>query len=416
MQPGKDSEFVVIDAGQKYPGKESPGVDYQIADAKILNQVKSKITALVLTNAHERHSGAAMHYVNKLGIKKVIGSSFAILTLKQRLSDKKIKEVEWINFEPRVPVECGNFTFHPFTITNCIDDTYALIIESHDQRIFYSGTFKLDQTPSNGIKSDVSGISMMATELYDQGKQIDLMLSSSSGVETEGYSKSELPLIPKFKKLLKETKARVIINTYSSNTIRLQNLVRVAKECGRKVVLLNKDIRQVFRAMKEAGLLEDDIDGSGEDFINVTELDKFADEQLLILMTAPQGEALQELERVAFDKSLELQIKKGDVVVNSADFPPGTMRVMAQISDQFFLKEASIIGGPKVGLDVETCALTEEMKFLFNLIRPKFFLPAFGETRQLIRHAKLAVDAGQDAASIFILDNGDLVDISGHDI
>ena len=200
--------------------------------------------------------------------------------------------------------------------------------------------------------------------------------------------------------------SRLILNTYSSNIVRIAELVRLAEESGRKVALLHRDIRHTIRVASQLGYVK----YKEDTFIDIYDVPKYKDSELLILMAAPENKALKYLEQVAFAKSVEFSVKAGDVVVNSADLPPGTVRIMAQISDQFFLKDVKIMGGKNQGLDVEHYALQEEMKFLFNVVRSKYFVPMIGESRHLLRHAKLAVDTGFDPGSIFILDNGNILE------
>lgn len=406
--PGKPSQYLILDAGILYPGHESPGVDYILADYKRILNNSAQIEALVLSSVHEAHCGGAHHLINKCNIKKVIGSKLALEYCKQKLGKELATKIQWQEFASREQIKTGDFKILPFRITSSSAESYAVVIEANEAKVFYSGTYKIDQTPIDGIKTDIVGITTYSMACVEAGKPIDLMISDSANVEIEGYSKSEMPTEQSLRKLISTKKSRVIVNTYNSNTIRIQNLFNIAKDLKRKVALLNKDARETCAIAKSTGCLK----YTEENLISIKEIENYKDEELLIISTAPEADALSELYQIAFDKSLEIQIKNGDTIINSADLPPGTVRTMAQISDQFFLKGAEILGGRNSGLHVESHALTEEMKFLFNLVRPNYFIPGFGETRLLVKHAKLAVETGFDPGAIFILDNGDQVDIS----
>lgn len=404
----KDSEYLVVDAGLVYPGQEEPSVDYIMPEFKYLIDKSDRIKALVLTSAHERHSGCATHLIQKCGIKKVIGSKLAIEFLKSRLGEELAAKIQFEEFESRKTVKVSKFKVTPFTITSNSHESYAVMLEAHNQKVFYTGSYKIDQTPTNGVKSDIPGIVAHSIPDDDSWGEIDLMLSDSANIETEGYSKSEMALLPNIRKILKGEPGRVIFNTYNSNTVRLQNLFRLAEECGRKVALLNKDVKEVYKALRTAGVL----DNNEEHLVSMRDTDKLPDDEVLVLCTAPQGDALRELVTLAKDENLEMQLKEGDVVVNSADPPPGTVRVMAQTADAFFLKNVKIIGGRNAGVHAETHALSEEMKFMFNVVRPHYFAPAIGDTRHLVRHGKLAVEVGFDPTKIFILNNGDVFELN----
>ncbi len=411
-RPGKETDYLILDAGVHYPGNEAPGVDYTLAEYQHLINKTKQIKALVLTSVHEYNAGGAYHIINKCDIRKVIGSKLALAQCKQKLSEDTVNKIEWQEFQSREMITVDSFKIIPFRITSSSSESYAVAIESGKSKFFYSGTYKLDQTPTDGLKTDIVGISKYSSECREKGEDIDLMISDSSNVELEGYSKSELELMRTLKKLISSRASRIIINTYNSNTIRLQNLFTIAESLGKKVALLNKSSRESCLAARACGCLN----YKDSTLISIKEIDNFKDEELLIIATAPEGDALHELEEIAYDRSLEMQLKTGDLVINSADLPPGTVRVMAQISDQFFLKGVDIIGGRNANVHVESHALTEEMKLLFNIVRPQYFIPGLGETRLLVRHAKLAVDTGFDPGAIYILDNGDQVDINANGV
>jgi len=409
---GNKADIVVVDAGVYFPGHDSPGVDYTFPELNYLMKRQGEIRALAITNAKEAHCGGSHHLINRLGIKKVIGSKLALETVKLRLGEDAAAKIEWIAFESRIAIKLAELEITPLRITSSSAESYALHIKAYNSKVFYTSSYKIDQSPYDKKKTDLLGISELGSEAFENNNQVDLMMSDSANVETIGYSLSESELPNKFRALMESHPGRVIVNTYNSNTIRLQILFNVARLSSRKVALINKEARELVRAAVNACVLEFD----EADLISIKDVDNYPDSEILAICTAPEGEALRELEKIAYDRSLELQIKEGDMVVNSADLPPGTVRIMAQISDQFFLKNVKILGGISAGVHVESHALTEEMKFLFNLVRPKYFIPVIGEMRHLVRHAKLAVDSGMDPGSIFILENGDQFEIENNNL
>lgn len=403
------SEYLIIDAGLRHFGHDNPGIDYAIADFKYLKDRKSQIKALVLSSANYRHCGGAHQIICSLEIKTVYGSATAIELVKIELDSETNQKIQWLKLESRLDIDLSPFIIKPFFITSSSADNFALLIEAHKKKVFYSGSFKMDQTPLYGEKSDLAGMLAAMPPKVELGKAIDLYIGCSTNVETQGYSLSELDLVGNFKKILSQNSSkRILINTYDSNFIRLQNFLNLALEFNRKVALVHRNIRKTINAGKRSGVLS-----FPEDLIiNISEIANYEDSNLLILTGEPEDLALESLEQIAFGRSVEFRLKEGDVVINSADLPAGTVRMMAQISDQCFLKGVQIFGGKNAGVHVESYALTEELKFMFNVVRPKYFIPALGETRQLVKHAKLAVETGFDPGSILILDNGDLVELT----
>lgn len=403
------SEYLIIDAGLRHFGHDNPGIDYAIADFKYLKDRKSQIKALVLSSANYRHCGGAHQIICSLEIKTVYGSATAIELVKIELDSETNQKIQWLKLESRLDIDLSPFIIKPFFITSSSADNFALLIEAHKKKVFYSGSFKMDQTPLYGEKSDLAGMLAAMPPKVELGKAIDLYIGCSTNVETQGYSLSELDLVANFKKILSQNPSkRILINTYDSNFIRLQSFLNLALEFNRKVALVHRNIRKTINAGKRSGALS-----FPEDLIiNISEIANYEDSNLLILTGEPEDLALESLEQIAFGRSVEFRLKEGDVVINSADLPAGTVRMMAQISDQCFLKGVQIFGGKNAGVHVESYALTEELKFMFNVVRPRYFIPALGETRQLVKHAKLAVETGFDPGSILILDNGDLVELT----
>lgn len=406
-----NDEILVVDSGVYFPGHDSPGIDYTVSDYNYLIQNVKKIKAIFITSVDDFHMGGAHHLINKLSIKNIYGSSLALELLKVKLGEQAKEKHNFFEYESRKKIHEGSFTVTPLFMTSSSHANYSLHIEANGNTVFYSGSFKIDQTPIDNHKTDVVGITELGCEAREQGKGVDLYLGDSANVEKEGYSRSESELIKRFEEILSNSAGRIIFNTYTENTIRIQNLLRVADRLGRKVSLLNKETKDMIEALLNAKIID-----PNRKFVNLQEIKDLKDSEVLVLSTASEGEALKELEKIAFDEHSQFQVKEGDTIVNSGDLPPGTVRVMAQISDALFLKKANIIGGRNANIHVESHAKTEELKFIFNILRPRFFVPMVGETRHLVKHAKLAVETGFDPGSIFILENGDQIELYNNNL
>jgi ribonuclease J len=399
-----EDEMIIVDSGVYFPGHDSPGIDYTMADYNYLIKRSDKVKALFVTSVDDFHIGGAHHVITKLNIKKIYGSKLALELLKVKLGSANAQKREWYDYTSRQTIKESPFEVTPIFMTSNSHANYSLHIKANGSSVFYSGSFKIDQTPIDNVKTDIVGITEIGCEARERGEGVDLYLGDSVNVEQEGYSKSERILINRFEEILANTPGRIIFNTYTENTIRIQNLLRVADRIGRKVALLNKETKDIIEALLNAGILD-----PKRKFVNLQDIQEMKDTEVLILSSASEGEAIKELETIAYDKHPQFLLKEGDTVVNSGDLPPGTVRVMAQISDALYLKKVNIIGGRNANIHVESHAMTEELKFIFNILRPKYFIPMVGETRHLVKHAKLAVDTGFDPGSIFILDNGDQI-------
>jgi|GEM_PF-2525175 len=408
----KSAEYLIVDAGNSYPGHDAPGVDYIVPECKFLE--KKQVQALVLTSVHEAHSGGAHHLIKKYNIKRVVGSRLAIEQVKPRVDNAS--EITWQYFSSREPINIGKFTITPFHMTSSSLESYAVVVQAGSNTALYSGSYKIDQTRMDNNKTDIPGLLAYSASTLEADSQeagpIDLYLGCSAAVENDGYTPSELEVYQRCRSILKSEEGRVIINTYSSNSVRLLLLLQAAQETKRLVAFHGQEIKEAYEAIIAAGLYEDE----AKNIISIKDINNHDDSKILIITSAPEGHALRELETIAYAKSLEMELKEGDLVVNSADAPPGTIRIMAQIADQLFLKKVKLIGGRNAGVHSPTHAFAEEMKFMFNLTRSKYFSPVIGEARQLARHAKLAVDTGFDPAAIVMIENGDLIEIYNREV
>jgi ribonuclease J len=231
-----DEDIILVDAGVYFPGHDSPGIDYTMSDYNYLIKRADQVKAMFVTSVDDFHIGGAHHAITKLNIKKIYGSDLALELLKVKLGETDSNKREWINYTSREVIKEGKFEVKPLFMTSCSHANYSLYIKSGNNKVFYSGSFKIDQTPIDNKKTDVVGITEIGCEAAELGDGVDLYLGDSVNVEKEGYSRSERELVKRFEDILANNAGRVIFNTYTENTIRIQNLLRVCDRLGRKLL------------------------------------------------------------------------------------------------------------------------------------------------------------------------------------
>ncbi len=394
-------DLLLIDAGASYPGEDLPGVDLLLPNTNFLEANQERILALLLTNGHEEHSGAVEYLLNHLKIPRIMAPKFVSTLVSQNLMDRGTDTVI-DTIETRHTYQIGPFEVEWMQVNDAIADACALSIETPEGRIVYTSSFKLDQTPVDSRLPDIARLA----QIGDQG--VLLLIGDSAGVETRGYTPSEKSVTTNLHKHIAGAAGRVMVVIPGTNTHRLQILFDLARKLDRKVVLVGEAlIKAALVAVITGNLIYDrKIEATLDD------LEKLSDEKILIVATGQEGDPINVMLDLANSKHKEIAIKSGDTVIYSADIYPGRSRQMANILDLFLSAGVKYFTGGRDGVHVSKHASREELKLMFSITKPRFFVPAIGEGRHTVKHANLAIEWGMPADSVFPLQNGEILEIS----
>jgi ribonuclease J len=269
--------------------------------------------------------------------------------------------------------------------------------------IIHSGDFKLDPTPVDGRLCDLEKIAA-----YARASRVLALLSDSTNVERKGSTPSESSIRPAFEKIFREAKGRILIATFSSHVHRIQQLMDLAHEFGRQMVIVGRSMATNIRLASERGYLSVP-DGILRD---IKDLDSLPDEKVTVLSTGSQGEPMSALSLMAFDKHKYLRVKPGDIMVLSSRFIPGNEKAINHIINEFCRRGAHVIYEKISDVHVSGHASEEELRYLIRLARPHSFIPIHGEFRQLQRHAQIAMEEGIASKNVLIAQDGDMVELS----
>ena len=268
--------------------------------------------------------------------------------------------------------------------------------------IMHSGDFKIDYTPINGAIMDLQRIAQIGRE------GVLLFVCESTNIEVPGFSKSERHVGESMADMFKDAKGRIFVATFSSNVSRLQQIFTAAERHGRKVALVGRSMLNVFNAANNLGYIQKKPDT----LIEISQVDNYPPEQVVIISTGSQGEPMSALTRIAFSNHREIEIQPGDTVIISATPIPGNEKPIYKVINELYRRGAKVYYSALADVHVSGHASQEEIKLVHALFRPKFFIPAHGETRMLYQHAELAHKLGVPFENIFILANGDIFEIS----
>jgi ribonuclease J len=397
-------QILLIDAGAAYAGTDLPGVDLLLPNTNFLEINQDKILALILTNGHEEHCGAVSYLLRHVKIPRIMAPRFVSALISQTLMghDGNTSDTIIDTIEVRESYQIGPFELEWIQVNDAIADACALRINTSYGPIIYTSSFKLDQTPIDNRQMDIARLA----QIGDTG--VLLLLSDSAGVEQRGYTPSERTISATLYHHVKTSSDRVIVVMEGTNTHRLQLLFDLAKTCGRKIILLGENLIQtaVSAAITSNLIYDRSVEGTPHD------LKKLSAQEVLIVGTGDDGDALGFLNDIAYGLHKDISILRGDTVIFSSEIYPGRSRKLAKILDQLLSLGVKTINGAKDSVHVPNHASQEELKLMLSITKPKFFVPFLGEGRHIMHHAKLACDFGIAEDSVFPLKNGEILEIA----
>ncbi|MGC8718963.1 MAG: ribonuclease J [Thermodesulforhabdaceae bacterium] len=393
--------IVLIDAGVMFPEEQMFGIDIVIPDFGYLRNHPEKVRALVVTHGHEDHIGAIPFLLQEFPL-PIYGTTFTLALIKEKLAEHNLLGKASLNrIVPKESFSVGPFTIEPYRVCHSIPDGVGLIISTPQGIIVHSGDFKIDHTPIDGNLLDVKSLSVYAE------KGVTLLMSDSTNVEREGYTLSEKDIAKTFRDIFQTARGRIIVAVFSSNIHRIQQIVYMARQFGRKVLFHGKSIQTNVRIAEELGYIE----VLPEDKISLKDLPFMPDHKVVIVTTGSQGEPMSALTRIAFDDHKWIKLKRGDTVVLSSKFIPGNERTIHNVINNLYRRGAEVIYESVEEIHVSGHAHREELKWLIGIVRPKFFMPIHGEYRHLVKHCALAEEMGIPRERCLLVENGDVVSI-----
>lgn len=396
------SDMVLVDAGLMFPDDSQPGIDLVLPDYTYVLENEDKLRGIIITHGHEDHTGSLPYLLQDLNNKVPIFSSKLTLGFVEgKLSEFRIRAPKFREVNDGSHITLGCMTIDFFSMTHSIPGALGVFIKTPQGTVLHTGDFKLDQTPIDGVRPNYSAITRFAKS------GIDLLLSDSTNATVPGFTKSEAEVGPSLYEVIKNAKGRVFVASFSSHIHRLQQICNAARACRRKIVVTGRSMLTNTRVARELGYL----DIEEKDLIDAYELSGVPDRQVLVMCTGSQGEPLSALSRMANGEHKTLSIHEGDTVIISATPVPGNEKAVQQVINSLAKLGCDVYDKSRRLVHVSGHGSQEELKLMLAMTHPSYFMPVHGEAVHLRAHAGLARKMGIPEERIFIMDNGDTLEM-----
>jgi ribonuclease J len=399
-----DNEIVVIDCGSKFPDESLLGIDLIIPDIAYLKENKDKIKGLVVTHGHEDHIGGIPYLLKQLNI-PIYATMLTLGLIEIKLKEHNLlADTQLIRIDSETKIEFEFLKLSFFKTNHSIPDCLGVVFNTPEGTVVHTGDFKFDLTPVNNQHTDIHKMAKIGSE------GVLLLLSESTNAERPGFTPSEQIVGEHIEDAFIKAHRKIFISTFASNVNRVQQIVNAAKLTNRKLALLGRSMVNVVSVAIDQGYLQIP-DGM---LIEAHEINQLPPERVAILCTGSQGEPMAALARLSNSSYRNVEVLPEDTVIFSASPIPGNERNVSRIIDNLFNLGATVIygSGSSTGMHVSGHAYQEELKLMLTLMKPKYFIPIHGEYRMLHHHCLLAESVGVAAENMFVMKNGDIVDIS----
>jgi ribonuclease J len=398
-----DDDIIIIDAGLMFPGEEMLGIDIVIPDITYLIERKDRIRGIIITHGHEDHTGALPYILKQIGQVPIYATRLTQGLISVKLKEGKVSAGARLKTIPTgVQVPLGKLKFEFFHVCHSIPDAVGIIIYTPVGTVVHSGDFKLDYTPVDARPTDLSRLSQIGS----QG--VLLLMADSTYAELPGYTPSERVVGETLDRIMATSQGRVIVTTFSSLISRIQQVIDAAAKYGRKVFIVGRSMNDTVKMALELGYLKAPNGVLGR----LEESRALPANKVVFITTGSQGEPTSALVRMANQDHSQVHVQRGDTVVLSATPIPGNEALVNRTLDNLFRRGALVMYDKLAQVHVHGHGSQEELKLLLNLVKPKFFMPVHGEYRHLSLHAKLAEAVGIPRANIFIMEDGEILELN----
>jgi ribonuclease J len=394
---------IIIDVGMSFPDENMHGVDILVPDFSYLHTIKNKIKAILITHAHEDHIGAVPYLFKELKF-PIYGTALALAMIENKFNEHKLKDdVKYFNYITKREIyDIGTFKIEFMHMTHSIVDACGLAIQTVAGTILHTADFKIDHTPIDNQTTDLQRFA------YYGSKGVLCLFSDSTNSHNSGFTKSEAVVGKTFDTLFDLAEGRVIMSTFSSNTHRLFQAMDRGVKAGRKVCVIGRSMERNVEIARRL----DFIDIADRHFIEAHEINRYADNELLIVTTGSQGEEMAALSRMATDDHRHIKLKPTDTIIISAHAIPGNEASVSSLMNKLVKAGVTVRYKDFDNIHVSGHAAQEEQKLIIRLTQPKFFLPVHGEYNHIAKHAKTAISCGVNDRNILLMSDGDQVEIT----
>ena len=393
-------QILIIDMGFRMPEEDMPGIDYIIPNISYLKGKQHNILGVVFTHGHYDHIGAVPYFANKLGNPPMFASPLTkgiILKRQDDFPNQPKLDIEEIKNGTKIKL--GVFRMEFFRMNHNIPDNLGLFIETPVGNILHTSDFKFDYSPVNELPTDIEKLKELAQ------RKILLLMSDSTGAEEEGHSLSEKDIQKNLEKIFIKSSGRIITATFSSLINRIQQIIALAEQYGRKVVIEGYSMKTNVEICRNLGYIK----VKKGTIISAKEIKNYPDEQITFLCTGAQGEESAMLMKITNQEYPYLRFKKGDTVIFSSSVIPGNERTVQCLKDDILRQGVKVFHYKMMDIHAGGHAQQEELKQMLKIMQPKFFMPIHGQYSMMVSHAELAKSSGIPEQNIVVVENGKII-------
>ncbi len=391
-------KWIMVDIGVTFADDTLPGIDLIYPDPGFIIDKKNDLLGIILTHAHEDHIGAIAHIWPQIKC-KIYSTPFTAVLIKEKFKEKKIdigNNLKIVDLNGTVDLKPFKIEF--ITLTHSILEPNGLRIETPAGNILHTGDWKCDPNPLIGDKIN-------STRLKQIGeKGVLAMICDSTNVFSIGRAGSELEVRKNLLKVMDRLKNRIIVTSFASNVARMESVFYCAEKLGRQISLVGRSMHRIYKAAKQCGYLKDIIDP-----IDPRDAKKISREKIIYLCTGSQGEPMGAMMRISSNVHPDVYIEKEDSVIFSSKIIPGNEKKLYKLHNQLVREGIEVISEENEFVHVSGHPNREDLKDMYNWVRPKSVIPVHGEHRHMIEHINFAKE--MQVPYPIQVENGDIVKI-----
>lgn len=402
-----NGDLVLDDAGLMFPDDDHPGIDLILPDYTYVLEHADQLKGIFITHGHEDHTGALPYLYKDLDRPvPIYGTKMTLGLIEGKFKEHRIKNAKLVEIKAGDVVNIGCFKAEFFAVNHSIPGAVGVFLQSPAGNILHTGDFKLDQTPIDGVTTDFAALARFSKI------GVDLMMSDSTNAMRKEFTPSEAEVGKALRPIIAQAKGRVIIASFASHIHRLQQICDAAVDNGRKVVVTGRSMIQNTDIARKLGYLNVD----DKDLVDAYELKGIPPEKIVVMCTGSQGEPLSALSRIAGGLHKTITIEEGDTVIISATPVPGNEKAVTRIVNLLSKIGADVYDKSRAMVHVSGHASSEELKLVLSIVNPKAFMPVHGESQHLRAHANLAIATGVPEENVFVLENGESLELDGNGV
>jgi ribonuclease J len=396
------SKILIVDCGVLFPEDNQPGIDLILPDFSYIRDRLQDVVGIFLTHGHEDHIGAVPYLLRERGDIALYGSALTLALITAKLKEHRIspltREVREGGTE-----DIGPFTLEFVAVNHSIPDALAVVINTDAGRVLATGDFKMDQLPLDGRITDLRTFA----RLGEQG--VDLFMVDSTNADIPGFTPSEREIMPALNRVISSTRRRVIVASFSSHVHRVQQVIDIAAQHGRKVVFIGRSMVRNMKIAEDMGYLHVPADL----VTDAKDLDQY-DDNVVLICTGSQGEPMAALSRMA-NGDHQIRVGEGDTVILASSLIPGNENSVFRVINELTRFGAKVVHKANAMVHVSGHAAAGELLYCYNIVKPKYVMPIHGEWRHMKANAELAIQSGVPRGNTFIVDNGVVIDLIDHE-